>query len=104
DGPARRHRHRPAPVYPSMAPAPPSASPRTTSGKGAARSLRSAGQIPAVIYGHAREPLSLAIPTRELEKLLERVSAESTVIELSLEGGGARVLVRGAPLLPSHEE
>src|SRR6185295_8157324 len=71
-----------------------SASPRTTGGKGAARSLRSSGQIPAVIYGHAREPQSLAIPTREFEKLLERVSAESTVIELSLDGGVARTLIR----------
>ena len=71
-----------------------SASPRTTTGKGAARSLRSAGQIPAVIYGHAREPRSLAIPTREFEKLLDRVSAESTVIELALDGGVARTLIR----------
>jgi large subunit ribosomal protein L25 len=77
-----------------MATAQLSASPRTTSGKGAARSLRSAGQIPAVIYGHAREPLSLAVPAREVEKLLERVSAESTVIELTLDGGIARTLIR----------
>jgi large subunit ribosomal protein L25 len=77
-----------------MATAQLSATPRTTVGKGAARTLRSAGQIPAVIYGHAREPQSLAIPTREFEKLLERVSAESTVIELTLETGVARTLIR----------
>lgn len=77
-----------------MATAQLSASPRSTVGKGAARQLRSAGHIPAVIYGHAREPQSLAIPTREFEKLLERVSAESTVIELNLESGVARTLIR----------
>jgi large subunit ribosomal protein L25 len=77
-----------------MATAQLSASTRVTTGKGAARTLRSAGQIPAVIYGHAREPLALAIPTREFEKLLERVSAESTVIELDLAGGVARTLIR----------
>ena len=77
-----------------MATAQLSASLRTAAGKGAARSLRSSGHIPAVIYGHAREPQSLAIPTREFEKLLERVSAESTVIELSLDGGVARTLIR----------
>jgi len=77
-----------------MATAQLSASPRNTVGKGAARTLRSAGQIPAVIYGHAREPQALAIPTREFEKLLERVSAESTVIELTLDGGVARTLIR----------
>jgi large subunit ribosomal protein L25 len=67
---------------------------RSTSGKGAARTLRSAGQIPAVIYGHARAPQALAVPTREFEKLLERVSAESTVIELTLAEGVARTLIR----------
>jgi large subunit ribosomal protein L25 len=77
-----------------MATAQLSASPRDAAGKGAARSLRSAGKIPAIIYGHAREPQSLAIPTREFEKLLERVSAESTVIELNLDGTVARTLIR----------
>ena len=71
-----------------------SATARTTSGKGAARTLRRDGNIPAVIYGHAREPQSLTVPTREFEKLLDRVSAESTVIELMLESGVARTLIR----------
>ena len=71
-----------------------SAKARTNTGKGAARSLRSAGEIPAVIYGHAREAQSLSIPTREFEKLLEKVSAESTVIELNLASGVSRTLIR----------
>lgn len=39
------------------------ASPRTQTGKGAARTLRRAGQVPAVIYGHGRaaEPLSIDV-------------------------------------------
>jgi len=77
-----------------MATAQLSATTRDAAGKGAARQLRSAGQIPAVIYGHAREPLSLAVPSREFEKLLERVSAESTVIELNFSSGVARTLIR----------
>ena len=63
-----------------MATAQLSASPRDASCKGAARSLRSAGKIPPVIYVHAREPQSLAIPTREFDTLLERDSPDSTVI------------------------
>ena len=77
-----------------MATAQLSASTRDSVGKGAARTLRSAGQIPAVIYGHAREPQALTVQAREVEKLLERVSAESTVIELNLAGGVARTLIR----------
>ena len=77
-----------------MATAQLSASPRTTTGKGAARSMRRDGQTPAVIYGHAREPQPLAIPTHEFEKLLDRIAAESTVIELQLDGSVARTLIR----------
>ena len=32
---------------------------RSTAGKGAARKLRSAGSVPAIIYGHGREPQEL---------------------------------------------
>lgn len=77
-----------------MASAQLSATPRDGTGKGSARSLRAQGKIPAVIYGHGREPQSLAIETRELEKLLSRIAAESTVIELSMDGKSARTLIR----------
>ena len=77
-----------------MATATLSATPRAGTGKGAARTLRREGQVPGVIYGHAREPQSLALNARELERLLERVNAESTVIELSVDGRTARTLIR----------
>jgi len=67
---------------------------RQNTGKGAARSIRRGGQVPAVIYGHGREPQSLAIDTRELEKLLDHISAENTVIDLSLDGRSSRTLIR----------
>ncbi|MDQ6831413.1 MAG: 50S ribosomal protein L25/general stress protein Ctc [Gemmatimonadota bacterium] len=67
---------------------------RTETGKGAARKLRAAKQVPAVIYGHHREPQSLAIDTREVERMLERVAFETTVIELNVGGTNARTLIR----------
>lgn len=67
---------------------------RDESGKGAARSLRSSGKIPATIYGHKRKPQSLAIDTRELEKLLGSISAENTVIDLSVGGTSSKTLIR----------
>jgi large subunit ribosomal protein L25 len=67
---------------------------RSDAGTGVARKLRQSGQIPAIIYGHSRQPQSLAIDTRELERLLERVAAASTVIELSIDGRSARTLIR----------
>src|SRR5262245_61880498 len=77
-----------------MATAQLSAKARTTSGKGSSRSLRREGQLPAVIYGHARAPLTLSVPEREFERLLERVAAENTVIELSIDGAMSRTLIR----------
>jgi large subunit ribosomal protein L25 len=71
-----------------------SVSARDNSGKGVARSLRREGRVPAVIYGHGREPKSLSINTRDLEKLLEHISAENTVIDLDLDGTSARTLIR----------
>lgn len=71
-----------------------SAKTRTATGKGVARKLRAAGQVPAVIYGHAREPQSLELNAHELTLLLERVPYQSTVIELDIEGGTARTLIR----------
>jgi large subunit ribosomal protein L25 len=68
--------------------------PRKDTGKGAARTLRRDGRFPAVIYGHAREPLSLSVPAREFDRLLERVAAENTVIELSIDGTMSRTLIR----------
>ena len=71
------------------------AEPRTETGKGAARKLRAAGRVPAVIYGHKREPQGLSVNARDLSKLLERISAASTVIELDgLGAGTSRTLIR----------
>jgi large subunit ribosomal protein L25 len=67
---------------------------RENRGKGVARSIRGSGRVPAIIYGHGREPQSLSIDTRELERLLERISAENTVIDLTVDGKSARTLIR----------
>ena len=67
---------------------------RDTIGKGNARALRRDGQIPAVIYGHAREAQSLAISARDLDKLLSHISADNTVVELAIEGSTSRALIR----------
>lgn len=67
---------------------------RSEKGKGVARKLRAAGQVPGVIYGHGREPQSLTVSAREFDRLAERVRITSTVIELALDGKTARTLIR----------
>jgi large subunit ribosomal protein L25 len=71
-----------------------SANAREASGKGGARQLRMNGQIPAVIYGHAREAQSLTLNARDLDKMLEHIQAESTVIEVSVGGKTSKTLIR----------
>lgn len=77
-----------------MATATLSATSRDATGKGAARTLRSQGQIPAVIYGHGREPQALTLNARDLDKMLEHIVAESTVIEVKVGGETSRTLIR----------
>jgi len=77
-----------------MASASLSAEARTETGKGVARKLRAAGRVPAVVYGHAREPQALSLQTRELEKLLSSISTGSTVVELSVGSATTKTLIR----------
>src|SRR3954469_24628982 len=77
-----------------MASASLSAEMRSESGKGVARKLRAAGRVPGVIYGHGREPQSLSLNARELEKLLGSIAAGSTVVELSLGNATTNTLSR----------
>jgi large subunit ribosomal protein L25 len=67
---------------------------RSERGTGVARKLRQTGHVPAVIYGHGREPQSLAINTREVDKLLTQISAANTVIDLAIDGASVRTLIR----------
>ncbi|MBI2796899.1 MAG: 50S ribosomal protein L25/general stress protein Ctc [Gemmatimonadetes bacterium] len=71
-----------------------SAAARAESGKGASRANRREGRVPAIIYGHKRAPQSLTINAKELGRLLERIAAEATVIELNVDGATSRTLIR----------
>ncbi|HUO52066.1 MAG TPA: 50S ribosomal protein L25/general stress protein Ctc [Gemmatimonadaceae bacterium] len=71
-----------------------SAQKRTATGKGAARKLRAARQVPGIVYGHHREPMAISLDARELERMLERVSADTTVFDLTIGKDVARSLIR----------
>jgi large subunit ribosomal protein L25 len=87
-----------------MATASLNAKPRGDTGKGAARKLRAAGEVPGVIYGHGREPQPLTVNAREFKRLAERVRITSTVIELALDGKVAKTLVRELQRHPLNRE
>jgi large subunit ribosomal protein L25 len=59
---------------------------RTASGKGAARTLRRSGKVPGVIYGHGREPETVAVDTTALNKMLVGISAATTIVDVAIDG------------------
>jgi len=74
-------------------------------GKNEARRLRVSGQIPAVVYGARRdgqvpEGLPVAVDPREVLRILHSESGANTLINLKLEGGDSRVMVRDYQLDP----
>ena len=64
---------------------------RTSFGKGAARKLRAAGKIPAVVYGHGTDPLHVALPAHETTLIARRANA---LIELKMTDGEQLVLIK----------
>jgi large subunit ribosomal protein L25 len=59
---------------------------RTMTGKGAARSLRREGKVPAVIYGHGREAEPVTVDTAVLNKMLVGISAGTTILDVAVDG------------------
>ncbi len=59
------------------------AEPRTDTGKGAARRVRAAGRVPAVLYGHGIKPEHLSINAREFGQAL-RSGGANALLELQL--------------------
>lgn len=64
---------------------------RESFGKGAARKLRAAGKVPAVLYGHGSEPQHLAVDAHALYLLVRRSNA---IIDLQIEGKSQLALVK----------
>lgn len=64
---------------------------RQDTGKGAARRLRAAGKLPAVVYGGGGDALSLTLDTHDAEILFHSISVENTIVNLEVEGEPAPV-------------
>lgn len=69
---------------------------RDSVGKGAARSLRRSGLVPAVVYGRGLEPRAVAVEARALSAALHTQAGRNVLIDLDLshgEGSGPTTVV-----------
>jgi len=67
------------------------AEPREQFGKGAARKIRAAGKIPAVIYGHGTDPQHVTLPGHEVGLILRKANQ---VLDLDIAGKSQLALVK----------
>ena len=82
-----------------------SARSRESRGKGAARQTRREGRIPAVLYGHGEDSVSLSVDANELQKLVHSISIENTIVDLDLGSGEPyKVLIRELQRHPFRDE
>jgi large subunit ribosomal protein L25 len=64
---------------------------RTKFGKGAARKIRAADKIPAVVYGHGTEPQHITLPGHETMLIVRHANA---IVDLDIEGTAQLALVK----------
>ncbi len=60
---------------------------RTSRGKNEARRTRTAGQIPAVVYGAYKDAVSVSVNPREILKIVRSSTGYNTIFNLAIEGG-----------------
>jgi large subunit ribosomal protein L25 len=56
--------------------------------KNAARRVRAAGKIPAVVYGAGLDPIAVAVDPRVITKILHSDSGHNTIFDLDVTGAG----------------
>ncbi|MEO6224284.1 MAG: 50S ribosomal protein L25/general stress protein Ctc [Sphingomicrobium sp.] len=73
---------------------------RDRAGKGASRALRRDGRVPAVIYGEKKEPLSIHVEEKLLNKILSTGHFMNSVVMIDFEGKPQRTLPKAVDFHP----
>ena len=76
------------------------ASARTQGGKGAARAVRRANRIPAVIYGGGEAPQPISLDQKEAQLLIFAGHFLTTLFEIEIDGKKQRAIPRDYQLDP----
>ena len=73
---------------------------RERAGKGAARAVRRAGRVPAVLYGDKKDPIMFSLEPIALEKEMNRRGFFSRVFDLDVDGAAHKGLIRDVQIDP----
>lgn len=65
---------------------------RESSGKGKARALRRAGNIPAIFYGPETESIAIGVSKVSFGKILKDQSSENTLYQLTIKGDNQEIV------------
>jgi large subunit ribosomal protein L25 len=77
---------------------------REKSGTGAARASRNAGNVPGVLYGGPRGPVSIEVPRRDLDKALRSGKFVAHMVTLAYKGETQPVIPKAIHYHPVTDE
>lgn len=63
-------------------------------GSAASRRLRAADRIPAVLYGHGMDPISISVARRDLRIALSGPAGQNTILSLNVGGNSYNAIVK----------
>jgi large subunit ribosomal protein L25 len=69
------------------------AQPRPAGNKNAARRVRVAGKIPAVVYGAGQASLPVAVDPRQVTRILNSETGHNTIFDLALDGSKTKAMI-----------
>ncbi len=76
---------------------------RERAGKGVARALRREGKVPAILYGNKEDPIALSLTIGQLNRLYHTGRAQSTLLDIEIDGQSNRAIARDIQLDPVRD-
>ena len=69
------------------------AKPRQAQGKNAARRVRKAGSVPAVVYGAGKDAVSVAVDPKQISRILHSGAGHNSIFDLQLDGEKTKAMI-----------
>ena len=69
------------------------AKPREAKSKNAARRVRAAGAVPAVVYGAGKQAVSVSVDPKQITRILHSDAGHNTIFDLQLDGEQTKAMI-----------